>query len=695
VRAVLLRYLAVVGIGIGLLAAVLFVASTVDARPPFVEEVALTLHSSDDELLALTSTSIEVRFSEPVRPDTAQSAFSVDPDVPGEFSWSGAVMRFTPGERLPLETEFTVAVDAGVVDEAGNRMEEPAEAFVFRTVGPPQVAGTQPADGDTEVPLDSVIVIEFTNLMDAALVEEAITIEPAIAFEARWAAERLSLVPIGGLRQATRYSVSIGTGARDSAGIPLDAEFRFSFETTSTPVRATRLVPANGVEGIAPATAVAIVFDRALDPGADVEDLFTIEPEVAGTVEVVAPPGAAGMRDPTPRVLRFTPSAPLEVSTTYRVTLERGVLAADGTSLSEPLVWSFTTAVPQGTLSNQVVFISDRAGIDNVWAMNSDGSGQRQVTAELSPVIDFAVAPDGRSVVAGDGAQLVWQPADGSDRRVLTPAGVLEFDPAWAPDGARFAFGRSELQTGAGLGIWTRAADGGDEQALTTLGDEPGASASGDPGTAPVLRAPRYAPDGEAIAFVDTAGRVGVVELATQRISFAAFGAAGPPVWLRDSSAVLLNGISAGLDPPPAGEPLGRLDPAGLRLAPEVLEELTIGKLQRGSSSVAPLDLLPGAARPAVSEDRLAFVTLRRAGSEAAGELWLASDPGDPEVTRRLLTSGDPDILSAAFGVERGSLVVSVHAPAGAASGGIWMVDEFLGQAVQLSEDGRQAVWLP
>jgi hypothetical protein len=317
------------------------------------------------------------------------------------------------------------------------------------------------------------------------------------------------------------------------------------------------------------------------------------------------------------------------------------------------------------------------------------------VTAELSPVIDFAVAPDGRSVVAGDGAQLIWQRGDGSDRRVLTPAGVMEFDPVWSPDGARFAFGRSELETGAGLGIWTRAADGGDEQELVTLGDEPGASASGDPDAGPVLRAPRYAPDGEALAFVDTAGQVGVMELATQEITYAGFAAAGPPVWLRDSSAVLVNGLSEGLDPPPTGEPLSRLDPGTLRLAPEMIEALVIGRLERGGTSVTPLDLLPGAARPTVSDDRLAFVTLRRAGSEAAGELWLASNPRDPEVTRRLLTSGDPAILSAAFGVERGSLVVSVHAPAGASPGGIWIVDEFLGGAVQLSEHGRQAVWLP
>ncbi len=696
-RSILVRYLAVVGIGIGLLAAVLFVASTVDARPPFVEEVALTLHASDDDRLALTTTSIEVHFSEPVRTDTAQAAFEIDPAMPGEFSWSGPVLRFTPSDRLPLETDFTISVAAGVVDEAGNRMEEPSEAFAFRTVGPPEVAATDPADGVGEVPLDSAIVVEFTNLMDTASVEEAITIVPAVSFEALWSAERVSLVPTTGLREGTRYEVTIGTDARDSAGIPLETEFQFTFETTSTPVRVTQLVPANGIEGVATTSAVAAILDRELDADADPEDLFSIEPEVAGTLEIVAPPGAAGLLDPTARIVRFTPSAPLTASTTYRVTLERGLVAADGTRMAEPVAWSFTTAAPQGTLGNQVVFISDRGGVANLWAMNPDGSGQRQVTAELSPVIDYAVSPDGRAVVVGDGAVLVLQDADGSNRRVLTAGDVLEFDPAWSPDGSRIAFGRSELGDGAGLGIWTRAADGGNEQGIAFLGDDPGGpqpSGDAEP-VAPVLRAPRYAPDGSAIAFVDTSGRVGILDLETQRLTLARFDAAGPPAWLVDGSGVLINGLFAGIDAPRPGEPLSRLDPASLSLSSGELVALTIARLERDAFSVAPFDLPPGAARPAVAADRLVFVTLQQGGLDAAGELWLASDPDDPEVTRRLLADRDADVLSAALGVERGSLIVSMRSPAGTTSGGIWVVDALLDRATQLSEDGRQATWLP
>jgi hypothetical protein len=46
--------------------------------------------------VALTTSSIEVVFNEPVVHDSAEAAFEIEPWVAGGFSWSGATMIFTP-----------------------------------------------------------------------------------------------------------------------------------------------------------------------------------------------------------------------------------------------------------------------------------------------------------------------------------------------------------------------------------------------------------------------------------------------------------------------------------------------------------------------------------------------------------------------------------------------------------------------
>ena len=56
----------------------------------------------------------------------------------------------------------------------------------------------------------------------------------------------------------------------------------------------------------------------------------------------------------------------------------------------------------------------------------------------------------------------------------------------------------------------------------------PPSAASSDGGLA--LRAPRYAPDGQSLAFVDIAGSVGILELPAERLTLVPFIAAAAPI---------------------------------------------------------------------------------------------------------------------------------------------------------------------
>ena len=128
------------------------------------------------------------------------------------------------------------------------------------------------------------------------------------------------------------------------------------------------------------------------------------------------------------------------------------------------------------------------------------------------------------------------------------------------------------------------------------------APSSAVPEPAPILRAPRYSPDGAALAYVDMSGRVGVLELPGDRLTTARFAAVSPPAWLPDSTGVLLSGSPGGsLEPAEPGQPVKAMDPGGLDLTSFELGALRLARLERGAAAVA-------AARPAV---RLARV-LRR-----------------------------------------------------------------------------------
>ena len=88
------------------------------------------------------------------------------------------------------------------------------------------------------------------------------------------------------------------------------APYTLSFQAVRSGLSTSTRFPADDAEGISPATPIALVFDRELDPATLNPDEFSIEPNVPGSLAVVVAPGAAGIRQTEARVLRFQPSAP-------------------------------------------------------------------------------------------------------------------------------------------------------------------------------------------------------------------------------------------------------------------------------------------------------------------------------------------------------------------------------------------------
>ncbi len=451
-----LRLLAPIA-GLALVVGVIYNASAVDRMPPSFK-IGLSATAPDSDL-AMTLSAVNVVFSEQVRHPTAEDAFSIDPLVAGSFHWQGATLIFTPSEKLPLSSTFTVRVAAGVQDIAGN-VQGDARELTFTTVGPPVVRSVVPAGKAEGVPIDAAIEVTFDRLMDTQKVIDGLRIEPAVSFRASWNGATLTIQPTLPLAYSTVYYVKIGDPAVDTDGTRLPA-FISTFKTVDMGLNASLLVPAPNTVGVSVQTPIAVFFDGSIDP-ASIADKIKLSPDVGGSIKVMTPqletpPPVVPSEAPPPageggRVLVFTPDHQLDAHTTYTVTVSAGVHRTDGKAAAGQS-WTFTTGEPATTALNHIAFLSDRSGVPNVWIMNPDGSNQRQVTAELSPVVGFDFSGDGTALAYGVNGVVKRMTIGGKNLQVVTADGSFEYGATYTPDGTALLVARRDA-AGVDQGYW-------------------------------------------------------------------------------------------------------------------------------------------------------------------------------------------------------------------------------------------------
>jgi Tol biopolymer transport system component len=139
---------------------------------------------------------------------------------------------------------------------------------------------------------------------------------------------------------------------------------------------------------------------------------------------------------------------------------------------------------PPPPFAGKIVFQSDRATLDGsplLYSMNPDGSEIRQVPISLPSALGQAdISPDGERIVLSQGFALYTSRGDGTELRLVVPAGKGASKPAWSPDGQRLAFAAQQ----AGIyDIWVSDQLGNGQTDLTQTPDY----AEG---------APAWAPDG-------------------------------------------------------------------------------------------------------------------------------------------------------------------------------------------------------
>ncbi len=204
----------------------------------------------------------------------------------------------------------------------------------------PTVLAGDPVDGAKNLPTNTVIYLAFSDLMDPASTEGSFSLTNSsgtpISGEFTWlSGSELQFTPTSLLPDNANYTVTVLEDAANISGLSLASGFSVNFTTVSAP-QVVETSPWHGKTYVGVKRPLRIAFDQVMDT-ASVETAFRMTSldgdQVLGSFEWSS--------DNT--VMKFTPTSPLALDTTYTVNISSGTSVDTGYTLA-PYILTFTTS---------------------------------------------------------------------------------------------------------------------------------------------------------------------------------------------------------------------------------------------------------------------------------------------------------------------------------------------------------------
>ena len=189
-------------------------------------------------------TTVSVQFNQPIDPDAAIDAFSLNSGalfgggVDGDFKVDNQTLTFTPTEQLDFDQTYTLNIEAGVTSAEGGEGMRQAYGIRFTTVPLPRIVDTFPRNGNRRAPPHTDFRIIFNAPIDPATVMPNLTMTPPLSptqvytyFSQHDNTFGLSF----GARPSTDYRVEISDGIADPYGNAIPQGRIVEFRTDALP----------------------------------------------------------------------------------------------------------------------------------------------------------------------------------------------------------------------------------------------------------------------------------------------------------------------------------------------------------------------------------------------------------------------------------------------------------------------------
>ncbi len=214
----------------------------------------------------------------------------------------------------------------------------------------PIVISTTPANGDTNIPLNQIILVNFNEEMNpSTITETSLTIDglSAVSGTITYLGTTATFTPSKPLSPNTTYTGKVKTTVKDKKGNALQRDYIWTFSTgaiLSPLVISTD--PANLEVGVTLNKIITATFSMPMDATTINSTTYFISSngiKIAGNVTFVGTTAS------------FTPSEDLKSNTIYTGFISTNVKNTEGTSLVSDYIWTFTT----GSLKAPMVISTD------------------------------------------------------------------------------------------------------------------------------------------------------------------------------------------------------------------------------------------------------------------------------------------------------------------------------------------------